>query len=217
MVGFGLVALPLLIAVLWALFNLDRLAEQSEALVTTGIQAADNNRLLTEHIGQFDRAAQQHTIFRSQESLQLLRQDLATIEDRLDRMRPLAELSNSTAMLVAVATRARNIVEALSAPGLTPGQAQVAIAQFAPLREEVSRVTRVLSAYVDMQLTELQERTQRAQQVSAWQVAALVPGTIILVLFFTLLVAKPIRQIDSAIRQLGESGFSKRDLERLGR
>ncbi|MBT8442282.1 MAG: HAMP domain-containing histidine kinase, partial [Gammaproteobacteria bacterium] len=76
----------------------------------------------------------------------------------------------------------------------------------------------------DQQLTELQERTQDAQQVSAWQVAALVPGTIILVLFFTLLVARPIRQLDSAIRQLGESGFSKqievkgpRDLERLGR
>ena len=224
LVGFGLVALPLLVAVLWALFNLDRLAEQSETLVTTGIKAAENNRLLTEHIGQFDRAAQQHTIFRTEESLQLLRQDLATIEDRLDRMRPLAEQSDSTGMLVAIATRARNIVEALSSPQLTPGQAQVAIAQFAPLRDEVSRVTRVLSAYVDMQLSELQERTQDAQQVSAWQVAALVPGTIILVLFFTLLVARPIRQIDSAIRQLGESGFSKpievkgpRDLERLGR
>ena len=39
LVGFGLVALPLLVAVLWALFNLDRLAEQSETLVTTGIKA----------------------------------------------------------------------------------------------------------------------------------------------------------------------------------
>lgn len=224
LVGFGLVALPLLVAVLWALYNLDRLAEQSEMLVTTGVRAAENNQLLTEHIGRFDRAAQQYTILRTEQSLQLLREDLATIEERLDRMRPLAEQSNSTGMLVAIATRARNIVEALSTPGLTPGQAQVAIAQFQPLREEVQRVTRVLSAYVDMQLAELQERTQDAQQVSAWQVAALVPGTVILVLFFTLLVARPIRQIDSAIRQLGESGFAKkievkgpRDLERLGR
>ncbi|MDX1481809.1 MAG: HAMP domain-containing sensor histidine kinase, partial [Woeseiaceae bacterium] len=61
-------------------------------------------------------------------------------------------------------------------------------------------------------------------RVSAWQVAALVPGTLILVVFFITLVARPIRQIDSAISQLGQSGFSKpieirgpRDLERLGR
>ena len=65
---------------------------------------------------------------------------------------------------------------------------------------------------------------RRAQRVSAWQVAALVPGTLILVLFFILLVARPIRQLDTAIHQLGRSGFSKpievkgpTDLERLGR
>jgi two-component system sensor histidine kinase GlrK len=47
---------------------------------------------------------------------------------------------------------------------------------------------------------------------------------LILVLFFTLLVANPIRQIDRAIHQLGRSGFSKpvlirgpTDLEKLGR
>jgi two-component system sensor histidine kinase GlrK len=44
------------------------------------------------------------------------------------------------------------------------------------------------------------------------------------VLFFTLLVSRPIRQIDAAINQLGQSGFSKpivvkgpTDLEKLGR
>ncbi len=40
LVGFGLVAMPLVIAVIWALVNLDRLAEQSEQLVTTGVSAA---------------------------------------------------------------------------------------------------------------------------------------------------------------------------------
>ena len=38
LVGFGLVALPLLVAVIWALVNLDRLAEQSEQLVITGVR-----------------------------------------------------------------------------------------------------------------------------------------------------------------------------------
>ena len=76
---------------------------------------------------------------------------------------------------------------------------------------------------MDTELKNLQESTHRAQRVSAWQVAALIPGTLILVLFFTSLVARPIRQIDQAIHQLGQSGFSKSiaikgptDLERLG-
>ena len=224
LVGFGLVALPLLIAVLWALFNLDRLASQSERLVFTGVAAAENNRLLTEHVGSLDRVARQYTVLRSPEALQLLQQDLITIEDRLEKMRPLTETANATAMLDAIGTRARNIVEQLAKAGLSAGEAQVAISQFAPLREDVSRLTRVLSTYVDLELQMLQEATNKAQKISAWQVAALIPGTLILVLFFTLLVARPIRQIDSAIHQLGESGFSKpivvkgpTDLERLGR
>ncbi len=75
-----------------------------------------------------------------------------------------------------------------------------------------------------IKLLALQESTRNAQRISAWQVAALVPGTLILVLFFTVLVARPIRQIDEAIHQLGKSGFSTpirikgpTDLERLSR
>ena len=222
LVGFGLVALPLLIAVLWALFNLDRLVTQSEELVVTGVAAAENNRLLTERIGSLERVARQYIILRNPDSLQLLQQDLVDVEARLENMRPLTEKANTTALLGTIGDSARRIVVALSKQNISAGEAQVAISEFLPLRQQVSRLTRILSAYVDAELRALQESTRNAQKVSAWQVAALVPGTLILVLFFLLLVARPIRQIDEAIRQLGQSGFSKpirvkgpRDLERL--
>ena len=80
LVGFGLVALPLLIAVLWALFNLDRLATQSEKLIFTGVAAAENNRLLVEQVGSLERSARQYIILRSPDSLQFLQQDLERTE-----------------------------------------------------------------------------------------------------------------------------------------
>jgi len=222
LVGFGLVALPLLIAVLWALFNLGRLATQSEELVFTGVEAAENNRLLAEKIDSLERVARQFVILRNDDSLQLLQQDLITVEARLAAMRQLSERTNATALLDAIGASTRQIVVALSKPNISTGETQVAIAQIAPLRQQVSRLTQILSAFVDSELRALQESTRNAQKVSAWQVAALVPGTLILVLFFLLLVARPIRQIDEAIRQLGQSGFSKpirvrgpMDLERL--
>ncbi len=92
------------------------------------------------------------------------------------------------------------------------------------MRQRVASLTRDLTTYVDTELNKLQETARKAQQYSAWQVAALIPGTLILVFVFTSLVARPIRQIDKAIGQLGASGFSKpisikgpTDLERLGR
>lgn len=224
LVGFGLVGLPLLIAVIWALINLDRLAEQSERLVFTGVAAAQNNRLLEENMGSLERVARQFQVLGSDESLQLLEQDLGTINSRLDEMRPLAEQAEATALLDSIGVGARRIVATLSSEGLSNDDKTQAISEFATVRGRVTEFTGTLSSYVDSELRSLQESTRRAQRVSAWQVAALVPGTVILVLFFILLVARPIRQLDTAINQLGQSGFSKpievkgpTDLERLGR
>ncbi len=224
LVGFGIVALPLLVAVVWALFNLDRLAAQSERLITTGVAAAENNRLLTEQIGTLERVARQHDILRNDESLALLRQDLRTLNRRLETMRPLANTAGVASRLDAIGNDARAIVLTLANPDVEAGDAATAIESFAALRQRTAQLTELLTSYVDDELLALQDSMRRAQRISAWQVAALVPGTLFLVLIFTLLVARPIRQIDSAIHQLGESGFSKpikvrgpTDLERLGR
>ncbi len=224
LVGFGLVALPMLVAVVWALVNLDRLAEQSEQLVISGISSAENNRLLAEQAGSLERVSRQYLVLRNDDSLALLQQDLTALEGTLDNMAALTELADAVSLARAVRVMARRIVRTLSEgnPGTTA--AEKVIADFATLRQRLTRLSTVLDRHIELELSKLQESTRRAQQVSAWQTAALVPGTLILVLFFTLLVARPIRQIDRAIKQLGQSGFSKpievkgpSDLERLGR
>ena len=224
LVGFGIVALPLLVAVIWALVSLDRLAEQSEQLISTGVAAAENNRRLAEQLGSLERVARQHQVLGNADSLQLMQQDLVALRGALDKMWPLTELAGASELLQAIGVSAQRIVVTLETPGVANADAQSAVDDFALLRQQVAELTTTITAYVDNKLRELQDSTRNAQRVSAWQVAALVPGTIILVLFFTLLVAKPIRQLDTAINQLGQSGFAKpikvkgpTDLERLGR
>jgi two-component system sensor histidine kinase GlrK len=225
LVGFGLVGLPLLVAVIWALVNLDRLAEQSERLVSTGVAAAENNRLLQEQLGSLERVARQYQVLGNSESLDLLHEDLRRIDTHLEKMAPLAEKANATALAASIGAAARRIVNTLEQADLSRNdEAARAIAEFALLRERTTQLTNTLTLYVDNELRSLQESTRSAQRVSAWQVAALVPGTLVLVVFFFVLVARPIRQLDGAISQLGESGFSKpievkgpTDLERLGR
>ncbi|MCP5089447.1 MAG: HAMP domain-containing histidine kinase [Gammaproteobacteria bacterium] len=224
LVGFGLVALPLLIAVVWALFNLDRVAEQSEQLVATGVSAAENNRRLEEQLGALERVARQYQVLRSDESLQLMAQDMDSLESQLRDMSPLLKQANASELAASIGLGAREIVTELATSDLDTEQVEAAIALFAPLRQRVTLLTGILTAYVDTELGKLQESARKAQRYSAWQVAALVPGTLVLVLIFAVLVARPIRQIDLAIGQLGESGFSKpieikgpTDLERLGR
>lgn len=91
LVGFGLVALPLLVAVIWGLMNLDRVAKQSEQLVSTGVTAADNNRRLEEQLGSLERVARQYLVLRNPDSLQILSEDLESIDALLVAMKPLVE------------------------------------------------------------------------------------------------------------------------------
>lgn len=224
LVGFGIVAVPLLLSVLWALFSLDRLAEQSERLVFTGVAAADNNRQLTESINSLERLSRQFLVLRTPDSLQLLRQDLATVYSRLEAMQAIAERAGATVLLESVAASSGEIVNTLAANNLTDENAQAAVEKFSTLKQDVTSLTREIGQFVETELRSLQASTREAQRISAWQVAALVPGTLVLVLFFIVLVARPIRQIDKAIDQLGQSGFAKpivvkgpSDLEKLGR
>jgi two-component system sensor histidine kinase GlrK len=224
LVGFGLVALPLLLAVIWALVNLDRVAAQSEGLVATGVSAAENNRRLEEQLSSLQRVALQYEVLRSPDSLQLMQDDLATMRSQLIAMAPLVAEAGAEELANSISRGAHDVVTMLSDPDVDDAGIKTAIAKFAPLEARVERLTGILSAYVETELANLQETARDAQKVSAWQVAALVPGTVILVLIFTFLVARPISQIDKAIHQLGRSGFSKpirikgpTDLERLGR
>ena len=224
LVGFGLVALPLLVAVIWALVNLDRLAEQSEQLVVTGVNSAENNRLLSQQVDSLERVSRQYLVLRNEDSLALMQQDLAAMETTLDNMAALAEQAGALSLARAIRVSVRRIVRILTEGNPGTSEAEAAVAEFPTLRQRVTRLSVILNTHIELELSDLQESTGRAQQISAWQTAALVPGTLILVLFFTLLVARPIRQIDRAIDQLGKSGFSKpievkgpTDLERLGR
>ena len=223
LVGFGFVALPLLLAVIWALVSLDRVAEQSERLVFAGVSAAENNRRLEEQLSTLERMARQYEVLRDPDGLQIVLGDLASLQQQLEDMAPLVAEANATALAESIGDGARTIVTALSDPDIDDDRLAAAIDRFAPMHQRVESLTNVLSSYIDTELSTLLETARDAQRASAWQVAALVPGTLVLVLIFIFLVARPISQIDRAIHQLGESGFSKpirikgpTDLESLG-
>lgn len=224
LVGFGLVALPLLVAVIWALVNLDRVAEQSEQLVFTGVSAAENTRRINEQLSSIERIARQYQVLKNDESLQLIAQDMETFKTLLATMEPLVAEADASNLSQSIGNDARSIISTLSNAAANDAEIVAAIRSFAPLRQRVSELTNILSAHVDTELSNLQQTARNAQRASAWQVAALVPGTLLIIVTFTILVARPIRQIDNAIGQLGESGFSKpieikgpTDLQRLGR
>jgi len=224
LLGFSLVAVPLLVAVVNAAVQIQRLAAQSEILVVQGVQATRYNQLLFEQIASLERSARLYQVFANRELLEVYRQNHERFQDTLEALANLRQDLRSNARLEALRTESLAIWQTLStsAPN-TPQQLQ-ALGNFSRLWETATVLADASRRQIDQQLEVMQRATESAQRSLFWQSAALVPGTLVLTLVFTLLFARPIRQLDRVIGELGRGAFSRpikvtgpSDLEALGR
>ena len=99
-----------------------------------------------------------------------------------------------------------------------------ALSDFGALAREGGRLSVLASQQIDRELKAVQAETVATRERLLWQTVALIPLSLGLALAFTLLVGRPIRAIDSAIRDLGYGRLDApvevrgpTDLESLGR
>jgi two-component system sensor histidine kinase GlrK len=64
-------------------------------------------------------------------------------------------------------------------------------------------------ALIELEVDEMQNMAEHAQTIMVWELFALIPFAILLALGFSLLITRPIRQIDEAIRNMGQGELSK--------
>ncbi len=222
LVGFTIVAAPLLFAIVNAAVQMNRLSNRSEQLVVHGIQGTRNNQSMFEEIGALERTARLYQIIGNSELRDVYTRNhdrlAATIEEMLTL--PLdSQLQDDARALLREADRLST--ELGTAPPNSPRMAEI-INSFPHLSEMASGVSNRISAHIDRELTSLQLAAEHAQQQLLWQTLLLVPMTLAVVAVFTYLFGRPIRAIDRAISELGRGTFSRpiaingpADLERL--
>lgn len=223
LIGFTLVALPLILGLVNATSSLDKLSEQSEKAVYQAAQVTQNSWLLVEQITAMERSARQYLVLREPA---LLRSYADTHEQFTATAQSLARLplpSEQQRVLRALAQEERALFASLNRPPLQAATGQEAAAAFAALMARAQAIAGAGSHLIDREVAGLQQAAARAQRVLAWQVLALIPGALVFAGVFTLLISRPIRQIEQAIKRLGEGHFAMpvavsgpRDLERLG-
>ncbi len=224
LLGLALVALPLLIAIVRAALHMDRLAQESEALVLQGVAAARNSQQLVEHIRAMERRARLYDTLEDPDLLESFMRSHSGFVATLYALGQPAPAQEAAERLKLMQDDAAVIVHALQryAPGTN--QMREALAQFSALRERAGALSASNGEIVSRGLSTLQDSARRAQQSLAWQSATLIPVTLALLLLFIFIIGRPIRQIDRAINELGQGTFSRpiaisgpADLEALGR
>jgi two-component system sensor histidine kinase GlrK len=227
LLGLAFVTVPLLIAIGNAVLKLGQLAAQSESVLADSATATTENQRIATLLTSMERNARQYLVLQDVASahdlLNLYDTDQASFEQAVAALRALpkdAAIAEQLQRLAAVSKDAHRLMRS----GPTEGALDVIVERFRVMNQAARDVAQGMRFLINDRLTELQEDTRSAQQGLAWQAAALIPGTLVLILLFLLLVGRPMRQVDRAIRELGEGDFSRpitvrgpNDIETLGR
>ncbi len=224
LMGFGFVTIPLLIAVVWALLQLERFADDSESLVLESVTATQNTRLLLERLRELERLAKLYQVQQTEDYLDLMAQDAARFDSRLNALAPLSARAGTTPMSQALERDTRRAIATIRGSAVDSPEALAATRQLEELSRQAGEFSVAINDFIGRELEALQQDASDFQRALGWQTAALLPIVLILALVIALVVSRPIRQIDSAISQLGQGGFSKpisvggpSDLRALGR
>ena len=227
LLGLAFVTLPLLIAIGNAVIKLGQLATESETVLGDSATATLENQKLQTLLNSMERNARQYLLLQqdvanAQDFLNFYDGDLMDFEASLGLLSQLPRDAAISEQLEKLSMLSKSTHDTLHAPR-TNGTLSQVIDNFRVMNlaaRDVAQGTRIL---INDRLDELRTNTRSAQQGLAWQSAALIPGTLVLVLLFLLLVGRPMRQVDRAIRELGEGEFARpisvsgpHDIETLG-
>src|SRR5258706_2988659 len=215
--GFTLVMAPLVGALAYSAWNTERLAAQSRTAVFNASQAARASRSLVDRISAIERVAQQMTVLNDPR----LATDYARVHRSFKQLADeIAQLPIDEAQVAALkrtTEQEQSLYELLtgdvsgsvsSPPGPRPGSKQVA-ERIDRLIESARDVLAINNPIVDRQVQRLHSKTEQGQRGIVLLVFFSTAVALSIALALTRAIARPISQIDAAIRQLGGADFSR--------
>jgi two-component system, NtrC family, sensor histidine kinase GlrK len=222
LIGFTIVAAPLLFAIVNAAVQMNRLSIRSQQLVVHGMQGTRNNQRMFEEIGSLERTARLYQIIGSATLMDDYARNNARLVTTIQELLTLPLDKPSQQGAREVEDQANRMLEDLKHAAPNSTHMADLINGFPQLLDAASNVSDRISLQIDHETASMEAETQHAQQNLVWQTLLLVPMTLAVVGVFTYLFGRPIRAIDRAISELGRGTFSRpiairgpADLERL--
>jgi two-component system sensor histidine kinase GlrK len=223
LMGFGLVSLPLLFALVNAAVNVQSLAEQSQRVVREATVSSNAGREMLETLNGMERALRQHLVLRERNLLDDYRRLHAEFVQAGREYATLPLEAGGRESLSVAMRREQKLLEDLDAGGESAGAARQA-AEFGAIAAQVRGVLAANGKLIDSEIERLRETAQEARNMLAWQLLAAVPVALVVALWFRSLISRQLQQVDHAIRAIGRAEYSDgitvagpQDLAFLGR
>src|ERR1700680_3186364 len=223
LLGLGILAGPLLLAILHAAVQMRRLSDTSQQLVVDSVQSTRLTQNMYAQIALLERSARLYQVLGEPTVRASFREHdakLSAVVGTLRQRLRAADAPGQVQRLIDTQKRIESLV--LQAPAAS-GQAAELAKSFVLLGDLANGVANLNNQQIDAESGELRNRTDQAQRELFLESTLLLPLIVIVVLLFALRLSRPLRQIDRAIGELGRGNFSNSivingpvDLERLG-
>ena len=209
LLGFALVGLPLIIALINSALSIDRLADHSRKAVYQAAQIAHSSRALADEIAAMERAVRQTHILGDSSLLQGYFRAHHKFETTAIALLELSLHEEQKELLIKIQALETSIFQKLSIIRQSPEELRDLIGNFATLRDSARTFSTLGYTLIEREVGEMQDMAGYARFTVGWQLLALIPFAILLAFMFSLRIARPIQQIDEAIRNMGQGKLSK--------
>ena len=202
-VGFTLIALPLIFALIGSAVTVDQIANRSQQAVYRAVLATQTGRRLAELLIAMERGARQMVILDDRRVLDTYESNRKGLVATAREFSALPFDSEQMIALGEIMTGEQAIYAVLSDPAAVTPELQKAVGGFVALTEHARIITARSNELIDREVEAMLATAAQAQRIIFWQLLALIPVVVFLVIGFTIVITRPIRQIDLAIRRMG--------------
>jgi two-component system, NtrC family, sensor histidine kinase GlrK len=210
LIGFSLVAVPLVFALVTGAARVRKLSDESTALVQTGVATTRQTQQLFQQIAYMERTARLYQVLRDKSLLSFYVETRDRFKHSLNEIEAVRLDERRSAQLQTLRQMQQQIDSVLLTSTSPSDEAMSQIlTTFGQLWEATDKLAELTSAQIESGLSKLQARTAETQRYLIWQSAGMILLTAILVTWFTSRLMLPIRQIDTAISSLGKGAFSR--------
>ena len=221
--GFFLVALPLVAGLVISTVSVDRLVGQSQNALLQSVMVTQGSQLLVEAITAMERNARQYQVLGDKVLFDVYQEKHEKFVDTARALEGLELVEAQRRLLEELQAKENEVHAILSENPHDARETNAALAKFAELAQTAQRILADNQGLINRGVEQIQARAEEVQRTLVLQAIALVPVALLLGIFFTVLITRPIKQVDQAIHRLGDGKFDEpavvngpRDLEQLG-
>jgi two-component system sensor histidine kinase GlrK len=209
LLAIGIVALPLLFAIAGAAMFVELVTGQSRGAVAQAVQAARGSRLLMENVTGMERVLRQFLILGDRSLLSdhaELRKVFKSLTGELSLL-PLDE--EQLGALNRTIESEQALFEKLSLQPRTAAKRKELVEGYVLLSGHAQGVLAMSNALIDREVNNLSRGADAAQRQLVWLIAIALSLGLLLAIGVTMVIARPIGQIEKAVLRLGAGEFEK--------